>query len=134
MSRPQRGVRSSIKILGWAPKGEPVPKGPRNAEFFLKLSALPDAVWQRAFIKHAEPLSGVHRHELVYELIEDTLRVWCPVPMIASVVENAKHLVSSANIDAREFDQQLEGLRIKEVENHDQNWAGIEAEKSKIHF
>ena len=127
-------MRSSIKITGWAPQGEPTPKGPGSAEFFLQLSALPDATWRRLFERTAGALSGVHRHDVVFELREQMLRVWCPVARIAAVVESAKHLVSDVNVAALEFDAQLGQLRMKEAESHGADWDGIAAEKDKIRF
>jgi hypothetical protein len=127
-------MRNSIRIAGWAPQGEPVPKGPGSAEFFLKLSELPDHIWQRIFEKDADALSALHKHNVVYELRRDVLRIWCPVAQIASVVESAKKLVSHANVAALEFDQRLHNLRVEEANHHSGDWAGIEAEKNKIQF
>ena len=127
-------MRSSIKITGWAPQGEPMPKGQGSAEFFLQLSALPDATWRRQFERAAGALSGLHRHDIVFELREQALRVWCPVARIAEVVESAKRLMSDVNLAALEFDNQVGQLRIKDAESHSADWSGIAAEKDKIRF
>ncbi len=127
-------MRTSIKITGWAPQGEPVPKGPGSAEFFLKLSELPDQTWQRLFEKQADALSALHRHNVVYELRRDVVRVWCPVAQISSVVDGVKKLVTGANVAALEFDQKIDNLRMQQAEGHSGDWAGIEAEKGKIQF
>ena len=127
-------MRSSIKITGWAPQGEPAPKGQGSAEFFLQLSDMPDATWRRLFERSAGAVSGVHRHDVVFELREQVLRVWCPVAHIAAVVESAKRLVSDVNVAALEFDAQVGQLRMKEAETHSADWAGIAAEKDKIRF
>jgi DUF971 family protein len=127
-------MRNSIKIAGWAPQGEPVPKGKGSAELFLKLSEAPDQTWRRLFEKHADALSSLHKHNVIYELRLDVLRVWCPVAQISTVVESAKKLVSGANLAAIEADHKTGSLRLKEAEHHSGDWAGIEAEKGKIRF
>jgi hypothetical protein len=127
-------MRTPIKILGWAPKGEPVPKGQRSAEFFLKLSATPDATWKRLFDRQAEPLSALQKYNVTYELRGDLLRIWCPVALIATVVDSAKHLVSSTDIAALDFDNQIDNLRMQESGHEQMDWDHIEAEKLKIRF
>ena len=94
----------NVKLMGWAPYGEPLLTGRGVVALNLQLSEVPSNEWKSAFQRLAQ--SAPTRHNGVkYAIQGNLLEIRCPKSIVDSVVNGARELVFRANlpVDASEL-------------------------------